>query len=121
MGLKEKIRQQIAEPAVHNRSSQYTVAKVTQSNEKNNTCSISFIDKNGQPRTASGVQMRLYNQSMIDWFPKVNELVNINDSGGIYEIVSKYTENYAATARCGTELKRDIHSSICNSTGGFIL
>lgn len=114
--LKRRIREEIVKPAEQVRRDASHVAKVTYSGEKNNICSISFIDKEGYRSNKDNVPVRIYNQSFSDWFPTVGELVNVEDSDGNLSIVSKFEGGYGSSVRALTELKQDIYTSSFGGT-----
>lgn len=114
--LKQRIREDIIKPAEQVRRDAAHIAKVTYSNERNNFCSISFIDKDGYRSNKDNVPVRVYNQSFSDWFPVVGELVNVEDSDGNMSIVSKFEGGYGSHVRSTTELKQDIYTSSFGGT-----
>jgi hypothetical protein len=119
--LRKKIEEQIVNPAGHLRRSFTIVAKVIKSDERNNLCSVSFIDKDGYKSNKDNVQVKIYNIAIIDWFPKVGELVNVEQNGDLLVVVSKYEGSYATDIRPRTEKKKDILSDTCTDTmAGFI-
>lgn len=121
MSIKNKIIKDLIEPVSQTRNDQIIVAKVTISDEKNNICSIQFTDKDGQYVSANNVKVRLISDGIIDWFPKKDDLVQVLDTGGQYEIISKYSANYASSDKTSTELKKDIFSNLINDIAGNII
>lgn len=111
--LKRKIESNIVRPADQARRSFTTVAEVMKGNEKNNTCDIRYIDKDGNVSNKKNVQVLIYNTAIVDWFPLKGEKVYIEDSGdGNIIIKSKYTTDYAASVKADNELKADILQNI---------
>lgn len=114
--LKRRIQEEVVKPAEQVRRDSLYIAKVTYSAEKNNFCSITFIDKDGYRSNKDNVPVRIYNQSFSDWFPSLNELVNVEESDGNMSIVSKFEGGYGSNVRGGTELKQDIYTSSFGGT-----
>lgn len=119
--FKNKIINDIVNPAESSRGKAIIVGQVTKSDENNNYCSVKFVDKDGMQSNKNNVSVRVYNSGIIDWFPKVGELVNIEESNGTYQIVSKLEYGYGSGTRSSTELTNDILPESMNSnTGGYI-
>jgi hypothetical protein len=114
--FKGKLKKDIVAPAEHIRRSYNMIATVTSIDEKNNFCSIQFIDKDGYRSNKNNVPVALYNASIIDWFPQVGELVNVEQIGELTRVVSKYEGAYGANTRANIELKKDINASTFTNT-----
>lgn len=110
--FKSRIQKEIVAPAGHIRRTFTIIGTVIESDEKNNFCSVRFIDKDGYMSNKNNVPVVLYNSSIIDWFPKIGELVNIEQNGELVRIISKYEGAYGIHTRPGTELKKDV---LCDS------
>lgn len=120
--LKRKIQETIVDPAAHTRRSFSMVALVLESNERNNLCTIEFIDKDGYKSNKNNVPVRLYNSCIIDWFPKTGEYVNVEETDGAITILSKYEGGYGSSVRVNTKLKKDIlPTSFVDTMAGYIL
>lgn len=118
--FKRRLQEEMVNPADQVRRDASYVARVTHANEKNNICSVSFIDKDGYVSNKDNVPVRIYNQSFIDWFPIKGEMVTVEDSDGNLSIVSKFEGGYGSRIRAGTELKHDIYTSSFGGMSGMI-
>ena len=95
-----------------------TVAVVTKTDEDNNLCSISFIDKNGSRAEITHATVDLRNK---DWFPEVKEVVLAEVSGrNSAHIESKYTEDYNKDIRSKQKYSKDVSPDGDNVCGGQI-
>lgn len=122
MSLKQKIQQDVVIPAEHLRGSHTTVAQVIASNEKANTVTIKYLNKEGYACTKSDVPVKIYNTAIIDWFPEEGEAVTIEQSDSYICVISKYEGSYASLIRGSTALKNDILGDSMNSVmAGMIL
>jgi hypothetical protein len=75
----------------------------------------------GYKSNKDNVPVKIYNQCIIDWFPKAGEMVNIDITDCKLVITSKYEGGYGADVRSGTKLKKDVLSnSFVDTIGGFI-
>lgn len=122
MSIKRQIQNNIINPADQDRRGFLSTAEIIESDEKNNVCSIRYIDKDGNVSNKKNVPLRVYNTSMIDWFPKKNEKVVIQDTGnGRLIIISKECTDYSSKVRADNELKSDILSNTYSDfMGGYI-
>jgi hypothetical protein len=119
--FKNRLQQDIINPAEHLRRLFTIVGTVTKVDEKNNVCSVSFIDKDGYKSNKNNVPVVIYNSSIIDWFPKEGEMVNIEQEDELIRIVSKYEGAYTVGVRASIELKKDIHTTAFTDTcGGYV-
>lgn len=122
MAFKDMLQSNVVNPLTHATESISTVGIVTASDESNNTCSISYIDKDGKSCNKDNVAIRLYGNGA-DWFPKKGDHVLIQDSGDNCVVVARYVGNYAMDVRSKRQLKQDINSeeSGCQPPGGQIM
>lgn len=114
--LKRRIQRDIVAPADHLSREHTIVGKVTKSDERNNVCTVSYMDKDGYKSNKDNVPVRIYNQTFVDWFPKVGELVNLIESDYEVSIISKYEGGYGTAVRASTESKKDIYTSSFGGT-----
>jgi hypothetical protein len=117
MDFKTRIQEQIVNPADRIRGKFSTVAMVTNSDERNNVCSIQFIDKDGYRSNKDSVPVKIYSPGIIGWFPVEGDFVTIEESNGRITITGKHEGGYAASIRSKSELKKDIFSD--NGGGAF--
>ena len=122
MELKQILQTRIVAPTTHVNNIITTIGIVTDSDESNNTCSILYKDKNGNNQNRDNVVVRLYGNGA-DWFPTVNDVVVIEDTGDTVVVVARHVGNYAMDVRSRRQLRQDIHSDDngCQSPGGFIM
>jgi len=106
--FKKKLQEQIVDPAVFNRRNYNVSATITESNEKLNLCSVSFIDKDGKVSNKSNVPLKLYNENVIDWFPQVGDNVSLDITDTTYEIVGRSSGEYSSGIRSQNSLKKDV-------------
>jgi len=107
---------EISTPAVHNRRALTTVAQVTEADEINNVCSITFVDKDGYKSNRNNVPVQITIPGFIGWFPKVNDYVNVEEVQGALVITSKYEIGYGTTVRPNNKLKKDIYTTSFGGT-----
>ena len=105
-----------ATPAVHNRRAFTTVAKVTETDEINNVCSIEFVDKDGYKSNKNNIPVQIFAPGFIGWFPDVNEYVNIQEINGMFIITSKYQQGYGSAIRSKNKNKKDIYTTSFGGT-----
>lgn len=118
MEIKEIIHQKIAAPANHISRGMHVIADVLQSDEKNNLCSVRYIDKNGILRNRDNVSVRL---AGAEWFPAEGDQVILEDHGKYAVIVGKNDSGYAAYIRSQNQLKQDMYADTTTSScGGWI-
>ena len=94
-----------------------TIAKILNSDEVNNLCTIEYCGDDCSMHQMKSVAVDLRNTK---WFPKPGEIVlaKINGRTGIVE--QKYTEDYNADIGGGQQLTNDIHSDSDGTCGGCI-
>jgi len=118
--LKQKLKDSILLPASESRREVSTIAKVTSVNERNNTCSINYINKQGYKSNKFNVYVKIYNKNILDWFPKINDYVNIIERSDTVIIDSPCEVGYDTSIRPMNSLRQDIHPS-SSIIGGIIL
>lgn len=95
----------IGESIRANHDDSSTVAKVTRTDEANNFCSITFMDKDGHKAEIKKAMVDLRNN---DWFPSNGDLVLVRISGKSALIESRYTEDYNKDIRSKQQLSNDV-------------
>lgn len=113
--IKKRI-QDINNPAVHNRRSFTTIGKVTKINEKTNTCSIQYINNEGYYSNKDNVHVQLLIPSVIGWFPKVDDYVNVNITERNIVIAGPAEDAYVMHTRSKVQTKKEITASNYGST-----
>lgn len=121
MGLKNKLVNNIIAPVANSHSATFIRGTINSVNEKNNTCTVTYVNQEGVKVKQVNVPIQLTNVSFIDWFPKVNEQVNVSvKKGEIYIVGPDYQKSYSSI-RNSIQLAQDIYSD--NSSyfiGGYI-
>lgn len=107
--IKNKIKT-ANDPTVHNRRSFITIAKVIKTSEQNNYCSIEYVNNFGVHCIQKKVPVLTSSISIIDWFPKKNDIVNVEVNEGNILIVGPYDANYNVN-RSQVQNKKDFLSN----------
>ena len=115
MSVKQKI-QQITNPAVVNRRSFTTHAKIVKAYEKNNFCDIKYLNKDGDYVFKKEVIVQLTAPGLIAWFPKEDDLVVVQISDSNIIITGPLEVEYGTKIRSSINMKKDILSSSFGST-----
>ena len=95
-----------------------TIAKVTEVNKTSNTCTVEYINGNGQKTTSKDAFVDMRNT---DWFPKVNDCVLIKITGNSILVESQYTQDYAKDIMKKSKLKNDTTPDSDGTCGGNIM
>jgi hypothetical protein len=120
-GLKGILQSRVSNAAQHINNSITTVGVVTDSDEMNNTCSVRYVDKDGQKRNRDNVVVRLYG-SGTDYFPAKDDTVVIEETGDTCVVIARHVGNYAMDVRSKMKLVKDIFSDSGGSEpGGSII
>lgn len=118
--VNQKIKDKIVEPAANSRSVSTLSAKITNVNEKTNTCDVMYTRIDGTELRKKNVEILLNNKSFIDWFPEVNDNVLIQEKNNIVYVLGPAYSDYNKI-RKSIELKNDVFSnSFVDTLGGFI-
>lgn len=121
MSLKNKLVDNIIAPVANSHSATFIRGIVNNVNEKNNTCTVTYTNSEGVKVKQESVPIQLTNVSFIDWFPKVNETVNVSvKKGEIYVVGPDYQKSYSSV-RNKIQLVQDIYSDDASYfIGGYI-
>lgn len=112
--------QQINIPAVHNRRNFTTTGKILSINEKANNCTVQYVDNNGYYTNKENVYIKLISPGVIGWFPKVDEIVQLQIAESNVSIIGPTEYNYSSIVD-KIKLNKDILSeSLCGTIGGSI-
>ena len=118
--IKRILTERIVEPTADSRSSATIMGEVIESNEISNTCDVIYTDKKGKQDKRNGVSVFSYNKSVIDWFPKKNDKVLLQENNGVIYITGPAESNHSNT-RSQIKLENDIYSdSFVSGIGGFV-
>lgn len=118
--VNQKIKDKIVEPAANSRSVSTLSAKITNVNEKTNTCDVMYTRIDGTELRKKNVEILLNNKSFIDWFPEVNDNVLIQEKNNIVYVLGPAYSDYNKI-RKSIELKNDVFSNnFVDTLGGFI-
>lgn len=121
MDLKNKLINNIIAPVATGHSATFIRATVNSSNEKNNTCTITYVNTEGVKVKQKDVPVKLTNISFIDWFPRPKETVIVSVKKGEIYITGPDYQNSYSHMRNSMQLSQDIYSD--NSSyfiGGYI-
>lgn len=117
--LKHKIKE-ISSPATHDRRSFITVGEVTKSNEKNNECEVTYIDKDGNKSNRKGVSLFCHDEKILSWFPSTGDKVYLQIYENTIFILGPYHKNHQLKS-AQQELKPQVLSNYAFSDEGNIL
>lgn len=107
--IKETVRDQIVQPGMRETSRYKTLARVVESDERNNLCMIRFKDVDGETVTLRRVPVKI-DKDTAGWFPEEKELVEIEKEKKHVMITGLSCENYEQEIRPRKKLKQDICS-----------
>ena len=117
--IKSSIYQNIVNPSTHSNNTERVYGSVTVSDERNNLCSITYLDRDGKHRLKNGVPIKISNSD--NWFPVVGEIVLTEITGDDAVIVGRAINNYNSEVKKQKTLKYDIYSDGgSNTIGGSI-
>ena len=119
--FKSKLQQNIINPVNISNKKEETIGIITQSNQKQNTCSVQYIDNDGNKSNKDSVPVRLYSKGIIGWFPKQDDVVVIVIKEHQLEIIGIANNGYIGSVKSQTNLKADIISdSLMDVSNGFL-
>ena len=96
-----------------------THALVLDSDEKNNVCTIRYVDHTGAYRgNKYNVPVRLYG-SGTDYFPKRGDSVLVEESFGTCVVIARDVSNFAKDVLSNMELIHDVYSDNSGAIGGW--
>lgn len=107
--LRSALLNNIVQPIARDNESYTTVAKVLDSDEVNNVCSILYVDKGGRKRNKDNVVVRLYDTGS-GYFPKTGEYVEVQLDRDTCVVVARHVGNYNMDVRSKMMLAQDIYS-----------
>ena len=118
--IRNLIADKIVNPASRNGQPSTLIARVLEADETNNWCSLEYVDKDGFSRNRDNVLVMQYGASR--WFPKVKDLVIIEDRGESVIIVSKSFTSYSVEIKEKETLRKDVYpDQFGASVGGVII
>lgn len=117
LGLKGLLLDNIVQPIARDNESFTTVAKVTDSDEVNNVCSIQYVDRAGHKRNKDNVVVRLYDTGS-GYFPKIGEDVEVQLDRDTCVIIARHIGNYNTDVRAKMMLGQDVYSDNPGNTPG---
>ena len=119
--IRQRILDQVVNPLSRQNQTAVVQAKILEADETNNWCSIEYVDKDGYSRNRDNVWVKQYGDGRMPWFPKVGELVLVEDYGDSAVITEKFWQNYALEIDARRQLKKDIYpDNFGSSMGGYI-
>lgn len=118
--IRTKLQNDIVEPAALSRSTTMQEGIVIKSDQKANTCDVSFIRNDGKKITQDNVPLLLNGTTDITWFPKKDEKVILQTREENVFIIGPSYRNFQEI-RNKMKLKHDIFSdSNTDTLGGFL-
>lgn len=118
--IKKLFENNIVEPAAKSRSTSIIEGIAIKVNEKTNLCTIQFNDSTGKTETRENVPVLVYNKNVIDWFPKKNEKVLLQEKDRVLYITGPSYQNYS-NIRSTLKLENDIFSdTLISGIGGYL-
>lgn len=118
--IQKKLKENLIDPAASGRSSSTLLGTVISTNERTNSCSISFVRQDGKKNNKDNVPVMLTNKSIIDWFPEAGETVLLQEKNTVIYITGPSYSTYGDIKK-SIELKNDIFSeSYMDVLGGFL-
>lgn len=123
MNLKSYFRDQVVNPVFESRG-EYSRKKgiVRKVDEKNNLCSVRFIDKGGITSNKDNVSVRITDPEIVGWFPEKGEEVLLECFRESVTIIGVWNNEYSNTAKNKLDMENDILSdNIAEYTeGGYV-
>lgn len=116
--LKQSLQDRIVNPVARGNWVAVSTAVVKTADEKNNLCSIKYVDKDGRMGNKDNVEVRLTGTD--SWFPKIGDRVTIEDRGSMVVILGPAVKNYSSEEREKNKPTRDIHPEPSSSIGGCV-
>lgn len=118
--IRNKLQNEIIDPAALSRSSTIQEGVIVKSNQKANTCNVTFIRNDGKKITQNNIPLLLGGLTDMTWFPKENEKVLLQTRGENIFIIGPSYRNFQEI-RNKMKLKQDIFSNSNTDTlGGFL-
>lgn len=118
--IRNIINEKYLAPNNKSNSTYMITGKVIDVNEDSYQCKVEYIDsKNGIKRIRDNVQVISYNKSVIDWFPKNGESVNLQLRNNTLVIIGP--ADSANSVQRQLKLQNDIFSdTYIDGVGGYI-
>lgn len=118
--IKKLFTENLVEPAADSRRSSTIIGEVIKVNEMENKCDVKYSDIRGKTNEKKDVLVFSYNKSVIDWFPKINDKVLLQETDSVLYIVGPGEINHA-NLRSQIKLENDIFSdSFISGMGGYV-
>ena len=97
-------------------------AYVSEASEVSNTCTITYIDSNGNQRTQKNIPVKINAQyGLIEWFPNNGDYVTLEVKNVVCQIISPSVDNYFKQLRHSRDTNNNILTTYYNYTlGGTI-
>lgn len=119
--LKKLFTENIVEPAADSRSSSIVEGIAVSVNEKTNLCRVKYLDSKGNKETRDSVSVLIYNKGVIDWFPKQNEKVLLQERDRVLYIIGPADGQDYSKVRSQIKLQNDVFSeTFIGGIGGYL-
>lgn len=118
--IQKKVKEKLIIPATNSRSISILYGIVKNSNEKENTCNISYKKQDGKTINKNNVSVLISDASIISWFPDINDKVLVQEKDNNVYIIGPAYSDYKEIRKSMT-LENDIFSnSFTDTLGGFL-
>lgn len=119
--IKRLIDEKIASPAAKVGDATRTLGRILRIDEINNSCDVEYVDSTGMIRNKYNVPVRIQSYAIVDWFPSLGEIVEIEEIGGNISVAGKHFDDYNTGLRPHLSTKNDIFpDDFSGACGGAI-
>ena len=122
INIKDSVRNNVTGIGDFHAQSVETIAKVIESSERSNTCTINYINNEGKPEIQTNVYVRLSDPETLGWYPKKDDYVLIKLEANMPIIIGDATQMVSRNKlREKTKFENNIFASLSESIGGFLI
>ena len=106
--LKDKLTTSVFTTNAANNSAVSAAGIVTKINEKENVCTVTYAGDSGKIETAENIEVELHTKRD-DWFPKVGELVKLQDINSARPIITgALIRDFVQDAKAERKYEKDV-------------
>ena len=122
INIKESVRNNVTGIDAFNTQSIETIAKVIESSERANTCTINYINNEGKPEITTNVPVRLADPDNLGWYPEKEDYVIIKLDANNPVIIGSADQLVSKNKlREKTKFEHNIFATLTESIGGFLI
>lgn len=122
INIKESVRNNVTGIDAFNTQSIETIAKVIESSERANTCTINYINNEGKAEIKTNVVVRLADPDNLGWYPEKDDYVIIKLDANNPVIIGSADQLVSKNKlREKTKFENNIFSTLTESIGGFLI